>query len=305
MSQSAPVLVLVSIVCECERCCIRMSVRGRIWGGFWDPSPASWQLFVSAQRPLASINHRRAVQYSTVSRTQCDIRSAGDAEGARCHVRAVVATSLARSGPSNHLAVPGPSTKYEVPSPLRWHSHGATVRGPPDMLLAPQLSMIVQLRSACTNIGTAPLSPSQCVSARDYCTTGAEKTRTVQPRPNGPRPSTAPRLGPVALLHASPIASWWRRRPILARRNLIRQAAPKSLSRPSGPSTKQKGRCQPPPKEGSALLLLFCLPPFLFFVPPAPNPPILTTANSLPRHQKTNAKTTNGTLHPFTLFLQF
>ncbi|EHK18704.1 uncharacterized protein TRIVIDRAFT_66743 [Trichoderma virens Gv29-8] len=66
--------------------------------------------------------------------------------------------------------------------------------------------------------------------------------------PSGPRPSTAPRPGPVALLHASPIASWWRRRPILARRNLIRQAVPKSLSRPSR-SLNQTKRPLPAPQE--------------------------------------------------------
>ncbi|KAF3058912.1 hypothetical protein CFAM422_011945, partial [Trichoderma lentiforme] len=195
---------------------------------------------------------RRATQHSAV---QCGIEAA---------VRSPPTWHGPPRPPSNHHAVPGPA-----PSPLRC------------VALALSRCHTCTLTSTLTNVPLVRTwyyaqQPTQPPPPGNHTV-----SITVQPRhpPSGPRPSTAPRPGPVALLHASPIASWWRRRPILARRNLIRQAVPKSLSRPSR-SLNQTKRPLPAPPRGSALLLLFCFPPFLFFVPPAPKPdPILTTAN--------------------------
>lgn len=96
----------------------------------------------------------------------------------------------------------------------------------------------------------------------------------LEPPQGAPSPGTEPSTcydpALAALLHASPIASRWRRRRILARRNLIRQAAPPGPSAkrvpPKGFATKQKGRCPPQTPErfcpASLCSLAFsCFPP--------------------------------------------
>lgn len=93
----------------------------------------------------------------------------------------------------------------------------------------------------------------------------------------GTEPSTCYDPALAALLHASPIASRWRRRRILARRNLIRQAAPPGPSakrvpqRASQPNKKAAARRRPP--SASALLpsALLLFPASHPFVPPPPN----------------------------------
>ncbi|KAL7823542.1 hypothetical protein V8C26DRAFT_425613 [Trichoderma gracile] len=99
------------------------------------------------------------------------------------------------------------------------------------------------------------------------------------PETSDPGPDQDQDQWPVALLHASPIASRWRRQPILARRNLIRQAVPKPpLASPQafvGSSSAPLNQTKRPLFCPAPVLLPPTLPlscPLQFFVPPAPNP---------------------------------
>jgi hypothetical protein len=137
-------------------------------------------------------------------------------------------------------------------------------------------------------VNRAPSSPcSQCMATL-YCVAGAKIPLCSKPRTHPPRALVPVRSldcydpALVALLHASPIASRWRRRPILARRNLIRQAAPPGPSARGSPkSRKSLNQTKRPlpaasPPRGSALLLLllFLLPTLscsLYHPPPTRN----------------------------------
>ncbi|KKP03681.1 hypothetical protein THAR02_04197 [Trichoderma harzianum] len=226
--------------------------------------------------------------YSTVSVWQ---HNTTQRSTVRNRSRSAVATDLARSLQAPIEPPRGASARTSTLAVALRCAGTLTVPQPALLQMSPRYVPAAVLRTTTTTTAAARKphgAATQCSHAHP---------------PAGPRPSTAPRPGPVALLHASPIASWWRRRPILARRNLIRQAVPESLASLQVPQPNKKAAASPP--RGSALLLLFCFPPFLFFVPPAPKPdPILTTANLPPSTPKKSKKfTTNGFLHLFNTFL--
>lgn len=112
----------------------------------------------------------------------------------------------------------------------------------------------------------------------------------LEPPPKGPpspgtEPSTCYDPALAALLHASPIASRWRRRRILARRNLIRQAAPPGPFSERVPPKARNQTKRPLPAAAPRallpcfpLLFCFCLLPTLLYHPTSA---VATALNSL------------------------
>lgn len=154
------------------------------------------------------------------------------------------------------------------------------------------------VRASCTT--GAPVQRPRAQSPEPTCTHHSaayclpSPLHPHPPKTSDPGPDRDQSQWPVALLHASPIASRWRRRPILARRNLIRQAVPKPpLASPQvfvGSSSAPLNQTKRPLFCPAPVLLPPTLPPscpLQFFVPPAPQPePVLTTKLDL-RHHKT------------------